>query len=409
MVTISDKPPAGARRRRRQRRRSRRTSARYASAAGAGACVDRAGRRGAAGRRSRCRLRRRRRRLRRPPRPTAATTTTGDDAGAAHRTAQPPVGDGDGGVALEQIGEFDAARLRHPAAVGRRRHLYVVEQCGRIQRVPLGGGEPERVPRHLRPGHLRRRAGPALGRLRTRLRALGALYVDYTDIDGDSRTSSTGARRRPAVADPDSARELLRDRGLRPQPQRRPAAVRARRRALPRHRRRRRRRRPGAHGAGPATARSASSCGSTRDEPAATLRAAPRIRPAQPVALLVRPRDRRPLDRRRRPGRLRGDRRRVARRPRPGPQLRLVGVRGHRALQRRPGGAGRDAAGARVRPRPRLLGDRRLRRPRPEPRARSTAATSTATSARASCAASPPTRTSDGARRPRRSGSRSRL
>ena len=37
------------------------------------------------------------------------------------------------------------------------------------------------------------------------------------------------------------------------------------------------------------------------------------VRPAQPVALLVRPRDRRPLDRRRRPGRVRGDRLRAAR------------------------------------------------------------------------------------------------
>ena len=48
------------------------------------------------------------------------------------------------------------------------------------------------------------------------------------------------------------------------------------------------------------------------------------------------------------------------------PQLRLVGVRGHPAVQLGPGGARRDPAGARVPPRERrLLGDRRLRRPRP--------------------------------------------
>ena len=61
-------------------------------------------------------------------------------------------------------------------------------------------------------------------------------------------------------------------------------------------------------------------------------------RAAQPVAVLVRPGDRRPVDRRRRPERHRGDRRRPGdgrRRRRQGPELRLERVRGRRALQRR--------------------------------------------------------------------------
>ena len=75
-------------------------------------------------------------------------------------------------------------------------------------------------------------------------------------------------------------------------------------------------------------------------------------------------------------------------------QLRLVGVRGRRALQ-----PGPERARTQVRPvltyshDRGLLGDRRLRRPRPARCPPSTAATSTATTARASCAASfPPPR-----------------
>ena len=48
-----------------------------------------------------------------------------------------------------------------------------------------------------------------------------------------------------------------------------------------------------------------------------------RLRPAQPVAVLVRPRDRRPVDRRRRPGRVGGDQLRRARQGR-GRELRLA-------------------------------------------------------------------------------------
>ena len=65
-------------------------------------------------------------------------------------------------------------------------------------------------------------------------------------------------------------------------------------------------------------------------------------RPAQPVALLVRPGERQPVDRRRRPGALGGDRPRGQDldRRRPGRQLGLARPRGHRtATARRPGAA----------------------------------------------------------------------
>ena len=89
------------------------------------------------------------------------------------------------------------------------------------------------------------------------------------------------------------------------------------------------------------------------------------LRPAQPVALLVRPGDRRPLDRRRRPGRDRGGRP-LAGRLAGRAELRLEHDGGERLL--RPGGGvrprGAGPAGRRVRPRPGLLDHRRLRLPR---------------------------------------------
>ena len=110
------------------------------------------------------------------------------------------------------------------------------------------------------------------------------------------------------------------------EPQRRPPGLRARRPALHRHRRRRRQRRPPGqrpeadHAPGQAAAhRPARS--RRRRAAVATARPGsnPRVGktrhqrhlglgPAQPVALLLRPRERQPLDRRRRPGRARGDR-----------------------------------------------------------------------------------------------------
>ena len=91
-----------------------------------------------------------------------------------------------------------------------------------------------------------------------------------------------------------------------------------------------------------------------------------RLRPAQPVALLVRPPDRRPLHRRRRPGLLGGDRLHAAQDAR-ARELRLARLRGQVALH-----AERDAerggpprlAVRRPAERAELLGDRRLRLPR---------------------------------------------
>ena len=122
------------------------------------------------------------------------------------------------------------------------------------------------VPRPPRPGPLRRRAGAALGRLRSRVRAEPALLRLLHDRNGDIEVdgSSASARTR-ASARRGSRRKVIRiPHPANRQPQRRPAPVRPRRDALPRHRRRRRRRRPARQRPEPRTCCSASCCGSTR-------------------------------------------------------------------------------------------------------------------------------------------------
>ena len=133
---------------------------------------------------------------------TTATAEPGAGSGA--------VGDGEGGVALDRVGDFDQPVYVTQAPSGDPDHLYVVEQCGRIQRVPIAGGEPSVF---LDLGDLVT-CGGEQGLLSVAFDPeyadSGAFYVNYTDSEGDSRTV---AYRRsagdPAMADPESAEELL--------------------------------------------------------------------------------------------------------------------------------------------------------------------------------------------------------
>ena len=150
-----------------------------------------------------------------------------------------------------------------------------------------------------------------------------------------TRSSPSSRARAPtAVADPTRSAILLDDRPAVRQPQRRDDRVRPRRLPVHRHGRRRQRRRPAWATASGWTRCSARCCASTSTRairtpsrpttrsPTATAAARDLVLgPAQPVALLVRPRDRRHVRRRRRPEQPRGDRRRAGRRGRP--QLRL--------------------------------------------------------------------------------------
>ena len=137
--------------------------------------------------------------------PQTTTAQRPDGGGAAGR-----VGDGDGGVRLARIGTFDQPVYVTQPPSGDRDHLYVVEQCGTIQRVPLAAGEPtvfldigDLVTCGGEQGLLSVAFDPDYART-------GALYVNYTDTDGDSRTVEYHrSADNPAVADADSPRELL--------------------------------------------------------------------------------------------------------------------------------------------------------------------------------------------------------
>ena len=248
----------------------------------------------------------------------SARSGTSDDAGAG-ASAKPR---------LVRIGTFDqplyvTAPPRRPT-----RACSSSSRPGRIRVIDAGEGQGAAVPRHLRP----RPAGGERGLLSVAFhpttRKSGRFYVDYTDRNGDTRIVEY--RRR---GDRPRATRVARAMLLASTSRTRTTTAASSRSA------------PTASctsawaTAAPAATRrqraqnldtllgkilridpTPSGGGRTRvpaDNPfVGGARRAPEIwalRPAQPVALLVRPRDRRPVDRRRRPGRRRGDRLRGAR------------------------------------------------------------------------------------------------
>jgi glucose/arabinose dehydrogenase len=141
------------------------------------------------------------------PTTTTAETTTAESPPADGR--EPPVGDGEGGVRLQELGSFE-----QPVYVTQPRSgdeaLYVVEQCGRIVRADPDGETQtfldvsELITCGGEQGLLSAAFAPDYERS-------GRFYVNYTDTAGDSRTV---AYRRsegdPNAADPESAHELFR-------------------------------------------------------------------------------------------------------------------------------------------------------------------------------------------------------
>jgi glucose/arabinose dehydrogenase len=133
---------------------------------------------------------------------TSTTTTTAGGNGTN-------VGSGEGGVALKELGSY-ARPVYVTQADGDPDHLYVVEHCGRIARVPMGGGEgttfldvSDLVTCGGEQGLLSVAFAPDYA-------DSGLLYVNYTDLDGNSTTVEyTRSAGDPATADPDSAVELV--------------------------------------------------------------------------------------------------------------------------------------------------------------------------------------------------------
>jgi hypothetical protein len=130
------------------------------------------------------------------------TTTANGDGGR-------PDSDGVGGFELEKLGTYSQP-VYVTEADGDPDHLYVVEQCGKIVRIPMDGGEGEtfldisdQVTCQGEQGLLSVAFAPDYA-------DSGRLYVNYTDLEEDSRTVEyRRSADDPATADPDSARELL--------------------------------------------------------------------------------------------------------------------------------------------------------------------------------------------------------
>ena len=142
----------------------------------------------------------------------AAVTTTDRTVTAPPEHGQAgevPTGDGRGGVELELLGGFKTP-VYVTQAPGDRSHLYVVEQCGTVQRITTDGRE-----RHT---FLDLSGQVACGGEQGLLSIAfapdypksGLLYVYFTDTGGDERiVRYHRSDADPAAADPASATDLV--------------------------------------------------------------------------------------------------------------------------------------------------------------------------------------------------------
>ena len=140
---------------------------------------------------------------------TSSPPLEAGDPNPAPGEATPPVGDGDGGVELAEVGSFEAPVYVAQPSSGDD-HLYVVEQCGRVQRVPIDGGAPELF---LDVSELIV-CGGEQGLLSIAFAPdfadSGLFYVYYTDTEGTTKiVEYQRSAEEPAAADPESARELV--------------------------------------------------------------------------------------------------------------------------------------------------------------------------------------------------------
>jgi len=145
---------------------------------------------------------------------TTATTEQPPAPPPQGRTGEPPrVGDGNGGVKLAKVGDFEEPiYVAQPASGGASgaRDLYVVEKGGVVRVLREGElrGKPfldisGQVSTGSEQGLLSIAFAPEYGKT-------GRFYVDYTDVKGDSRiVEYRRSAEDPLVADEGSAREVL--------------------------------------------------------------------------------------------------------------------------------------------------------------------------------------------------------
>ncbi len=257
------------------------------------------------------------------------------------------------GYRFVQVASGFESPVHVTAPRNQRGRLYVVEQEGRIRIVQNG-----RITGTLLDIRSQVQCCGEQGLLSVafhpRYARNGKYYVNYTDNRGDTRVVEYRGKRR--------LRQRLLRRAAVLEPQRRPERVRPRRAASTSA--------SGDGGAGGDPENRAQNLGSRlgktargQRRPPRTAAADRRLRPAEPLALLVRPADRRPLHRRRRPELVGGSELHSPPQPR-GRELRLGRLRGPRALREqaaereRAAGLPRRRLSAWRRP---LRGQRRLR------------------------------------------------
>ncbi len=116
------------------------------------------------------------------------------------------MGDGNGGVALQKIGDFEQPVYVTGSPFDDA--VYVVEQCGRVIRVPPGGGQPRvflEISDQVTCGGEQGLLSVAFDPIDETL-----LYVYFTDTDANQRiVEYRRSSADPTVADPASAREVL--------------------------------------------------------------------------------------------------------------------------------------------------------------------------------------------------------
>ena len=139
------------------------------------------------------------------PDPTGPPVVDDTPSTPSEPNGRTPVGDGEGGVELEEVGEFEA-----PVFVAQPEGdnaLYVVEQAGRIMRVAPNGDQQVFLDLSAKVTTEGTEQGLLSMAFAPDYKRTGRFYVDYTDLEGDTRVVEYRANANRA--DPRSARQLL--------------------------------------------------------------------------------------------------------------------------------------------------------------------------------------------------------
>jgi glucose/arabinose dehydrogenase len=140
---------------------------------------------------------------------TADSTTASTPPASGGDGARPATGDGEGGIELTEIGSFDQPVFVTQPDDGSG-DLYVVEQTGRVMRLPGGDGDPEEFLDLSGEIVCCGEQGLLSIAFAPDYRSSGLLYASFTNGDGDTRVVEyTRSAGEPPIADPDSAREVF--------------------------------------------------------------------------------------------------------------------------------------------------------------------------------------------------------